>query len=114
MRSPQRDVGLALIAFTTATGANPTNVVDEQNLISDTIVYAATGKYTITLNQQYLRVRAVAEIEDTTGGIIAKVVAHVEGTAATNTVTVHIEQEDGTGGNTNAKVVNVLFFLRQS
>lgn len=115
MRSAAREAGIAMVAFTTAGAGAPTGVVDDGGVISSTIAHVGgTGVYTLSLNKQWKRVRAVATCEDATAGVFCKVTGHVEGFAATNTITIQTELEAaGTlaAGDTTGPVISVIVYL---
>ncbi len=112
MRSAHRGAGIGNVAFTTA-GAGPatvTNVVDDGGLIASAIAHPGAGVYTITLTDQFRRVRAAANVRDTTATVWAKVTAITEGNAAINTITVQTES-GAAAADTTGMVVDLLIFL---
>lgn len=116
-RSPDRNVGVAMVRFNTVAGV-PTITNDDANLCAS-VANGGVGIYTLTLNQQYRRVRAIANMTDTDPTAQCKVVAPVEGMAATNTITVHCEQENAVSGisalfDPAAEEIDVLIFLKQN
>ena len=121
LRSPHRDSGLALVVFTTNGVGVPTLTADDGNIVSG-VVRTGAGVYTITLNQQYKRVRGFPNIEDTDPTVQCNCTAGVEGLAAANTVVVQIVQEAPIGPpqgvsvlyDPAAEVVDVLIFLTQT
>jgi hypothetical protein len=91
---------------------------DDQNVISG-VVQTAAGIYTLTLNQQYLRVRAMANLKDTDVQLNCNCTTGAEGTAAANTVVVQFMREDDASGISAAfdpvdEEVDVFIFLKQN
>lgn len=120
VRSNHFDSGLAYVSFTTAGVGAPTLTADDANIVSG-VVRTGAGVYTITLNQQYKRVRGFPNIEDTDPTVQCNCTAGVEGLAAANTVVVQIVQENPGAPigvsvlyDPASEVVDVLVFLTQT
>ena len=120
VRSNHFDSGLAYVSFTTAGVGAPTLTSDDASIVAG-VVRTGAGVYTITLHQQYGRVRGFPEIEDTDPTAQCNCTAGVEGLAAANTVVVQIVQENPGAPvgvsilyDPAAEVVDVLVFLTQT
>jgi hypothetical protein len=113
MRSQQRDVGLAFVAFDTNDTGAPDGLVSDEDLVA-TFARTGVGTFLLTLRHQYLQCRGFAEIEDTTAGHIVKAVSHVEGQLAANSVGIQVEDEAGNAKETNNTTINVWLFLKQN
>lgn len=80
------------------------NTIDPGGVVSS-IVYSATGIQTITLAKRWKRVMAIAQALDTTGTVIAKVTAVVEGSSAANTIVLQTESSGSPAALTAKNVV---------